>query len=109
MSSPVIFDGVELRQPELFEEDIAVETSETRLLSGKISAQISAETGLAVTFNCNTKTLADITNLQAKIGTFGTLQIDSASYTNCYITTFKKKKTTTEDYEYTVGFKRKTT
>jgi hypothetical protein len=109
MSSPVIFDGVELRQPELFEEDIAVETSETRLLSGKISAQISTETGLAVTFNCNTQDPADISSLQAKIGYFGTLQIDSASYTNCYISSFKKKKTTTTDYEYIVSFKRKTT
>ncbi len=100
----ITFDSIELINPEPFDKDWGVQTQETKLYSGKTAVQSSAQTRLAVTFKCNTETYTDISNLKAKMGSPYTLVIDSNSYTNCYITSFKEQEWATGKYEYEVGF-----
>lgn len=100
----VLFDSVELKDPERFERDWGVQINETKLYSGKTAVQSSAQTRLAVAFKCFTETYTDISNLKAKIGSPYTLAIDGTNYTKCYINSFAEREWFTGKYEYDVSF-----
>ncbi|MBC2746258.1 MAG: hypothetical protein HF975_04480 [ANME-2 cluster archaeon] len=105
----ITFDGVELKHPEPFEIDPQVIVNETVLLSGKRSLQSSSETAVSVTIKCHTDTISDVTNLRAKIGTEGSLVVDSTTYTKCHISAWSEVLWSKGKWEYTVGFKQDTT
>lgn len=105
----VTFDGVELKNPMPFTINPQVLLNDTILLSGKHSIQGSTETAITCTITGYTATESDITNLQAKIGTEGSLVVDITTYTKCSISTFSSKLWAKGEWTYTVGFRQDTT
>jgi hypothetical protein len=108
-TTAVVFDGITLTSPEPPEEEPDILLTGTRLLSGKVKIQASAAQGYRANFKCHTATLSDITNLQAKIGTAGTLTIDGTAHTKCYISSFRKTEAAAGKWIYEVSFIQDTT
>lgn len=84
---------------------------ETTLLSGKIYIQASSEQRFARTFECYTEDFSEISALLGKLGSPGTLVIDSDSYTSCYIVPpirYKEVIKGSGKYTYTISFVRHT-
>lgn len=105
----ITFDGVELKNASVFDDDLDVLTKVTTLLSGKRSVQASSEVGFTPKFRCYTTTYSDVTSLAAKVGSSGSLVIDSDTYTNCYISSFMRSEIAPGKWTYEVGFVRDTT
>lgn len=105
----IYFADVLLKNAEEPQEETAVVLSTTRLLSGKTKVQASAESDKKFSFVCHTTDPADIDNLISKIGTAGTLKIDSLQYTNCYIESFKKTWEPNNNWTYEITLVRDTT
>jgi len=105
----VTFDSVELKNPMPFTINPQVLLNDTVLLSGEHSIQGSAETAISCTITGYTATESDITSLRAKIGTEGSLVVDSDTYTKCNIATFSSRLWAKGEWMYTVGFRQDTT
>jgi hypothetical protein len=106
------FDGTPFSPIKVHENEVEFEINETTLLSGKNSIQVNSEQKFARTYECFTEDYSEISNLLAKIGTAGTLAVDSNSYDNCYISTpfsYKEVIMGSGKYTYTITFKRDTT
>lgn len=104
----VSFGGQELGNASVWEDDAGIICNATRLLSGKIYIQASAETSFTPSFSCLTEDASEITALRGKIGTGATLTINDDSYSNCYIKTFKSKEFAPGKYQYSISFVRHT-
>ena len=105
----VTFDTVELPNPTPFDIDRQVLLTDTVLLSGRHSLQGTSQTAITCSITGYTDTESDITNLRAKIGTEGTLMVDSTSYDKCHIAAFTSKLWAKGEWTYTIGFKQDTT
>lgn len=105
----VLFDSVELKNPEPFDRNNNPIANQTILLSGKRSVQMTTETALSITFRCSTETYSDISNLGAKIGLQKTLAINGTNFTKCVISSFRKKEWIPGKWTYEVGFVQDTT
>lgn len=104
----VTFGGTTLSNASTYEDDAGVICNVTRLLSGKVKVQASSETSFNPTFRCLTESSSEVSTVKGKIGTSSTLIIDSTSYTNCYIKSFKSKQYAPGKYSYEVSFVRDT-
>lgn len=107
----VSFDGVTLSV--IKEAEIAVDApfKQTTLLSGKVYVQASPEQKFARTFECYTEDFTEISNLLGKLGSSGTLAIDSESFTKCYIFSpirYKELIKGSGKYTYSISFVRHT-
>lgn len=105
----VTFDGVTLKNPEPFELNHQIILADTVLLSGKHSIQGSSETAIEVTIKCHTDSIGDVTSLRAKIGTEGSLVVDSTTYTKCHISSWNDIEWANGKWEYSATFKQDTT
>jgi hypothetical protein len=84
---------------------------EKTLLSGKTYIQASSEQRFARTFECYTEDFTEISTLLGKLGSSGTLVINSDSYTSCYIVPplrYKEVIKGSGKYTYTICFVRHT-
>lgn len=107
----VTFDGLPVSV--LQEHEIAINAgfSETTLLSGKTYIQASGEQRFARSYECYTEDFTEISDLLAKLGTAATLDIDSISYDNCYISppiSYRELIKGSGKYTYTISFVRHT-
>lgn len=110
MAYLVTFDGIELKNPVIFNKEHNPITGQTILLSGKQATQTSTETALSVSFRCSTETYSDVSNLRAKIGLKKTLVIDGTNYTKCSISgIFKEREWYPGKWEYEMEFIQDTT
>lgn len=105
----ITFDSVTLQNPEPFDIDRQVIVNDTVLLSGKHSLQASSETAILCKIKCHTETASHVSDLRAKIGTEGSLVVDSDTYTKCRITSWSETEWAKDKYEYAVGFSQDTT
>lgn len=107
----VTFDSAPVSVIQEDEISVSWTLNETTLLSGKTSLQVNAETKFSRTFQCYTESYSEISALLGKIGSAGTLVIDSSSYDNCYIApplSYKEVIKGSGKYTYTISFKRHT-
>ncbi|TQD25113.1 hypothetical protein [Methanolobus vulcani] len=107
----VTFDGSPVSV--IRDTEISVDSpfKETTLLSGKTYIQASPEQKFARTFECYTEVFSEISTLLGKLGSSGTLVIDSDSYTSCYIVPplkYKELIMGSGKYTYTISFGRHT-
>ncbi|TGC08132.1 hypothetical protein [Methanolobus halotolerans] len=107
----MIFDGSTVSVIRETEISVDVPFKETTLLSGKVHIQASAEQRFSRTFECYTEDFSEISTLLEKLGSSGTLVIDSDSYTSCYIVPplrYKEVIKGSGKYTYTITFVRHT-
>jgi len=109
MAYAVTFDSVTLVNPEPFERNINPIASQTILLSGKRSVQMTTETALSISFRCSTETYSNVTDLEAKIGVQKTLTINGTNFTKCVISSFRKREWFPGYWTYEVSFVQDTT
>lgn len=107
----VTFDGSAVSVIRNTEISVDSPFKETTLLSGKVYIQASSEQKFARTFECYTENFSEIAVLLGKLGSSGTLVIDSDSYTSCYIVPplrYKEVIKGSGKYTYTISFVRHT-
>jgi hypothetical protein len=107
----VTFDGSTVSVIRDTEISVDAPFKETTLLSGKVYIQASSEQRFARTFECYTEYFSEISALLGKLGSPGTLVIDSDSYTSCYIIPpirYKEVIKGSGKYTYTISFVRHT-
>jgi hypothetical protein len=100
----ITFNGQTLTNASTYEDDAGVKIKETTLMSGETHVSASSKTSFKPSFTCYPDTASEITTLRGLIGSPCTLIIDSTSYTNCYISSFKSKQFAPGKYQYTISF-----
>lgn len=107
----ITFDSVTLSNPSPVAEERDILINSVRLISGKKSIQASSVTAINVTFTCRTTSYSEITTLEGKIGTSGSLVIGTVTYTKCYISGFNYSEVdgVPNVWDYTVSFIQDTT
>lgn len=107
----VTFDGSKVSVIRDTEISVDAPFKETTLMSGKIYIQASSEQRFSRTLECYTEDFSEISTLLGKMGSSGTLVIDSDSYTSCYIVPplrYKEVIKGSGKYIYTISFVRHT-
>jgi hypothetical protein len=100
----VTFDGQILSNASPFKNDRGIQVNETDLQSGELFVSGSTKKRFRPSFKCYTEDINELIALDSKIGTFGTLVIDSASYTNCMMTKFVSDENGLGKYPYEIAF-----
>src|SRR5574343_207417 len=107
----ITFDSVSLSNPSPVSQDRDILINHAILISGKRSIQASAQTAINITFTCRTTSFSEITTLEGKIGTSGSLVVGTTTYTKCYISGFRYNEVdgVPDTWDYTISFIQDTT
>lgn len=100
----IFFDGLMLSNAGYFEQDAGVLIETTRLLSGRTHVASKNVPYFSVDIVCVTEDESEIRQLETKIGTFGTLQINEDEYKYVFIKNLKYKEYYPGKFQYEVGF-----